>query len=84
MSPIFMKQLFAQKSISYDLRDDNVLDIPRYNTVMYGFTSLRYQGTGLWKILDCSVKNSILVNEFKKKIDKWGCPICYCMLMFAM
>ncbi len=38
-----MKKLFAQNSVSYDLRDYNVLEIPRYNTtryntVTYGFS----------------------------------------------
>ncbi len=50
---IFMNELFTKKCISYDLRDDYILEIPRYNTVTYGFNSLEYQGT--WKSLDCIV-----------------------------
>ncbi len=51
-----MNELFITKqNISYDLRDDTILEIPRYNTVTYGFNSLTYQVTRLWKSLDCSV-----------------------------
>ncbi len=37
MSPILMNELFAQKIVSYDLRNDNVQELPRYNIVTYGF-----------------------------------------------
>jgi hypothetical protein len=78
MSPVFMKELFTQKSIDYDLRDDNVLVIPRYNTVTYGFNSLRYQGTRLWKSLECKAKSSVSLNDFKRQIAKWKGPSCNC------
>ena len=78
ISPVFMKELFTQKSIDYDLRDENVLVIPRYNTVTYGFNSLRYQGTRLWKSLECNTKSSVSLNDFKRQIAKWKGPACNC------
>ncbi len=61
-----LNEMFAKKKLMCALRDNNVLEIPKCNTIMYGFNSLHCQRTILWKSIGCNAKNDESVKEVKR------------------
>ncbi len=47
MSPLYMKDFFIQKEVTYGLRDVNLLCQPKFKTVTYGHNTIKYQGSKL-------------------------------------
>ena len=43
-APIFMQNLFVRRQSQYEMRDNDVYNIPRFKTVTYGKKSFRYYG----------------------------------------
>ncbi len=42
MSPLYMKDVFIQKEITYGRRDVNLLVQPKFKTVTYGHNIIKY------------------------------------------
>ncbi len=78
MSHLYMKSLFIKKSIAYELRDFIPLIQPKFNTITYGHNTIRYQGSKVWNNLSNNLKMSNGLSSFKKSIQKWSGPECYC------
>ena len=75
--PKFMKQLFASKMSSYDLRNNNSIKRRRVNSVCHVTELVFYLGPKIWDLVPNETKESESLNEFKFKIKKWvpeGCP----------
>ena len=80
LSPSFLNDMYVRKETTFDLRDNNKLQQPDYNTITYGKNSLRYQGAKLWNNLPTHIKASTDLNHFKTLIKAWLGPSCSCSM----
>jgi hypothetical protein len=78
LTPEFVKELFTPKLQNYELRDDNLLVTPPFQTIRFGKNSLVYYGSFLWNTLGNMYKNAECLDEFKKNIKNWKGPPCAC------
>ncbi len=78
MSPIYKKDVFIQKQVSYGLRDVNLLVQPKFKTVTYGHNTIKYQGSKLWNNIPNDLKKMNSLSYFKYEIQKWSGPECHC------
>ncbi len=58
MSTLYMKDLFIKKCIAYELIDFIHLIQPKFNTITYGYNTIRYQGSKIWNNLSNNLKVS--------------------------
>ncbi len=56
MSPLYMKDVFIQKEVTYGLKDVNRLVQPKFKTVTYGHNTIKYQGSKLCNNLPNDLK----------------------------
>ena len=77
--PAYLHDLMTVTESQYDIRNHLIMQQPKYNTIKYGFNSLRYQGPMMWNKLSVDIKKSNDLNEFKFKLSKWEGPKCSCM-----
>ena len=56
--PSFMSEFFTPKDIQYDLRTNNLLQLPKTNTLVYGNNSLSFRGSILWNTLPDTIKTA--------------------------
>ncbi len=61
-TPIYIRDLFEEKDIIYNLRLILSRQQPMCNTVTYGLNSFRYNGAKIWNDLTNKIKNSINMN----------------------
>ena len=81
LNPCFMKRIFAQKSTSYNLRMNNLLDVPRPQTVSYGIQSAVFLGCSLWLRVPDEAKTSRTIDDFNNSIKHWkGQNKCLCKI----
>ena len=78
MSPNYMKSMFVKKEVMLNQRNNNILVQPKYNTVTYGFNSIRYQGSKLWNSLPNEMKCLDGIAQFRRMVRKWSGPVCNC------
>ena len=77
-----MKRIFVQKSTSYNLRMNNLLDVPRPQTVSYGIQCAVFLGCSLWLRVPDEVKTSRTIDDFKNFIKHWkGQEKCPCKIL---
>ncbi len=74
MSPLYMKDVFIQKKVTYWLRDVNLLVQPKFKTVTYGHNTIKYQESKLWNNLSNDLKKMNSLSSFKYEIQKWSGP----------
>ena len=79
INPSFMKEIFVEREIHYNLRVMNSVyaRIPR--TTAYGLETISFLGQNLWRDLPLLIKKSQSVKHFKKHIKVWNF-ICNCRL----
>ena len=81
LNPCFMKRIFVQKSTSYNLRMNNLLDVPRPQIVFYGIQSAVFLGCSLWLRVPDEAKTSRTIDDFKNFIKHWkGHDKCPCKI----
>ena len=51
INPPIVNDIFIAKSITYNLRNDHVLQIPRFKTVTFGKKTVKYLGAKIWNQL---------------------------------
>ena len=78
MCSSYLNALCPIKEIPYTLRDPKRLCQPTFNTITYGFRSLRYYGAHLWNLLNSEFKQEITLTDFKTLIKTWMGPKCSC------
>jgi hypothetical protein len=71
ISPCYVNELFSLQESQYEMRDNDRLTLPHYNTVSFGKTSMRYFGAKLWNNIPISIKGCTSLNTFKSAINKW-------------
>ena len=76
--PSFMFEFFKQKDLRYDLRTNNLLQLPKTNTLVYGNNSLSFRGSILWNTLSDTIKIAQNTKQFKNMIKSWKGDTCNC------
>ena len=71
LSPVYLQELVNEQRINYDMKDNDRLTLPAFNTVKYGKNSLKYLGAKLWNIIPVEIKSKPSLNTFKSAVHKW-------------
>ena len=67
-----MEDIFVDRpNITYDLRNNDGLLVPRANTTAHGIETIRYVGSRLWQTLPSETKESRTLEIFKGRIKNW-------------
>ena len=66
LNPPFMKDIFKERNISYNLRRGNDAQLPKVRTTSFGIESIAYLGNKLWQLLPLEIKQSNTLPIFKK------------------
>ena len=67
----------------YDLRDNNLFERRRANSVCCGPELVSYLGPKIWDLVPIETRESESLNAFKFKIKRWvpeGCPCRICKI----
>lgn len=67
LSPDYLCELFENKSIKYDMRDNNKIIQRKFKSISYGYNSFKYYGAKVWNELPTDVKCCTTLREFKRK-----------------
>ena len=80
-NPHFMKDIFIQKEVRYNLRISNLLALPKTNTKKFGLYSFGFRASQLWNQLPDHIKNEISTKLFKNKVkENWQHIKCSCSI----
>ena len=80
-NPQFMWNIWEKKPTHHNLRDQNLVKIPKPKAETFGFRSLSFRGAMLWNSLPSEIKDSTNITIFKNKIKQWNADnICKCHL----
>ena len=79
-SPTFMKFIFPNRKISYNLRNINPFQSTNVRTVYYGTETISFRGPKIWALVPDEIKNSTSLTLFKRKIKNWEPRECTCRL----
>ena len=80
-NPKFMWNLWEKKDTHHNLRNKNLVKIPKPKSETFGYRSLSTRGALLWNNLPPDIKESSNPLEFKNKLKKWDAKtICNCHL----
>ena len=80
INPPFMKEIFCQRAVTYNLRNNNEFLLPRLRTTSYGPETIKYRGQRLWLSLPQHIRNAQSINESKKESKSWNGADCTCRL----
>ena len=69
LNPTFMKDIFYERSVVYNLRNNNEFLPPRVRTVSYGTETIEYRGQRLWVTLPQQIINLITRGSCLKSIS---------------
>ena len=72
LSPPFMKEIFLEREIHYNLRATNNIYAHKPRTTTYGLDNVSSLGQNLWRDLQWHVKESLTVKHIKKDIKFWN------------
>ena len=79
LNPPFMKEIFLEREIHYNLRVANNIYANKPRTTAYGLENVSFLGKKLWRDLPLHIKESLTVQHFKKDIKFWNFT-CNCRL----
>ena len=63
----FMKEIFCERTITYNLRNNNEFLLPRERTISYGSETIKYRGQRLWLSLPQHIRILNLSMNLRKK-----------------
>ncbi len=66
-----MIPMFEAKTISYDLRNCNVLFQPKWQKVTYGKHTFNNYGSHIWNLLPNEIKSCTEINKYKSLLKLW-------------
>ena len=66
ISPPYLYDMFKIKELHYDLRNDSITALPRYNFIKYVRYSILYDGATLWNALDKKFAHAQSLADLKK------------------
>lgn len=73
LAPPIPGNFFVKQISPYNMRDNQKLVLPSFNTIQYGKRSIRYQGPSLWNTLPSHTKLSEDIVSFKSSLSKIDC-----------
>ena len=76
----FMKQIFEEKEMPYNLRCSDRLRLPKAKTTCLRIDAVRFMGKKVWETLPAELKNSDSLQVFKRVIKAHKCHACNCRL----
>ena len=65
LNPTFMKSMFTERDVEYNLRSKNNLQLPNIRTSKYGIENIQYTSHHLWASLLDEIKDSGTPINFK-------------------
>ena len=80
LSPQPVLDLFKERTINYQLRNERCWQLPRVDTVNFGKETLRYRGMLTWDLLPNDLKQEQSLASFRIKIRNWKPQGCTCRL----
>ena len=80
IEPEIMKELFAPKMSSYDLRNNNLFKRRKVNSVWHGAKSVSHVGPKIWNLVPNEIKGPESLNNFKFNIKRWVPERCLCRI----
>ena len=80
LNPPFMKDIFMERNISYNLRHGSDAQLPKVRTTSFGIETTVYLGNKLWQLIPQDIKKSSTLPIFKKRIRCWNGDECNCRL----
>ena len=79
LNPPFMKEIFVEREIHYNLRVTSNIYVRKPRTTAYGLGNVSFLGQNLWRDLPLHLKESPTVKHYKKDIKFWNFT-CNCRL----
>ena len=76
--PRYLHNMFEIKVMPYNLRNESIVILPKYNFIKYVRYSILYDGAALWNALDKKIVNAQSVADFKTMMQTWGGITCSC------
>ena len=80
LTPNFMKEIFNERNLTYDLRNANPFLSHNIRTVKNGTDTISFQGPKLWVSIPSEIKESKTLPEFQSKIKRWKPINCSCRI----
>ncbi len=80
LNPPFMRDIFRQREIRFNLRNDNDIFLPMIKTVHFGSETVRYRGPQLLYRLPEEIRNAESYLQFRSRIKQWRRDECTCKL----
>ena len=79
-NPPFIKEIFCECSVAYNLRNNNEFLPPRVRTVSYGTETIkdRIEDNVFGSFLPQHIRNTQSIAEFKNFIKNWNGADCTC------
>jgi hypothetical protein len=71
MAPVYVQELFTRKESNYEIRDNDLFNIPRFKTISNGKKSFRYYGAKLWANIPKEIKDKPSLKCFKDALTIW-------------
>ena len=72
INPSFMKEIFVEREIHYNIRVMNSVYARKPKTTAYGLETISFLGQNLWRDLPLHIKKSQFLKRFKKHIKVWN------------
>ncbi len=73
--------MFEAKTISYDLRNSNVLFQIKWQKVTYDKNTFKNYGINIWNLLPNKIKTCTDIDTFKSLLKSWKGPKCQCTML---
>ena len=70
MSPDYISKLSQRSDTNYNLRNSDLVMIPRFNAITFGKHSIKYLGPFLWRKLPIALRTLTEIDKFKRKLRK--------------
>lgn len=81
LNPKFMQQIFKPKTISYNLRNQDLMTLPPASSQRYGTQSFIFRGSLLWNQVPHSAKSKPSIVSFKSSIKNLNLlNFCHCKI----
>ena len=76
LNPPLVWEFHERKHVTYDLRIQNICELPPIKTMNFGLDSISFRSNFLWNTLDDSIKREEILVCFQKRIGKWPGARC--------
>ena len=70
-APDYITELFISQNSGYEMRDNQRLVLPEFNTVTFGKNSFGYLGAKVWNNIPIATKKSVSLSTFKSALTRW-------------